>query len=69
MEESNLHCKLIGINADENLKLATHYRIRTLPTILLFREGRLLHRLEQFPPRTELQTLLKELLPLPVLSA
>jgi thioredoxin 1 len=68
MEESNLPCKLIGINADENLKLANNYRISTLPTILLFREGRLLNRLEQLPPRTELQTFLKELLLLPVMS-
>ncbi|MDX2239399.1 MAG: thioredoxin family protein [Leptolyngbyaceae cyanobacterium bins.302] len=38
--------KLIGINADENLKLASHYRITTLPTLLFFEGGKLLHRME-----------------------
>lgn len=38
--------KLIGINADENLKLASQYRITTLPTLLFFEHGKLLHRLE-----------------------
>lgn len=38
--------KLVGINADENLKLASHYRITTLPTLLFFEGGTLLHRLE-----------------------
>ncbi len=38
--------KLIGINADENLKLASHYRITTLPTLLLFEGGKVLHRME-----------------------
>ena len=38
--------KLIGINADENLKLTNHYRITTLPTLLLFDGGKLVHRME-----------------------
>jgi thioredoxin 1 len=38
--------KLVEINADENLRLTSRYRITTLPTILLFKSGELLHRLE-----------------------
>jgi thioredoxin 1 len=38
--------KLIRINADENIKLTSHYRIKTLPTILFFEHGELLHRVE-----------------------
>lgn len=38
--------KLVGINADENLKLASRYRITTLPTLLLFEGGKLHHRME-----------------------
>lgn len=38
--------KLIGINADENLKLASHYQIKTLPTLLFFEGGKVLHRME-----------------------
>ncbi len=38
--------KLIRINADENIKLTSYYRITTLPTILFFEKGELLHRVE-----------------------
>ncbi|MGQ9869808.1 thioredoxin family protein, partial [Leptodesmis sp.] len=38
--------KLIRINADENIKLTSHYRITTLPTLLFFEKGELLHRME-----------------------
>jgi thioredoxin 1 len=40
--------KVVSINADENLKLANTYRLTTLPTVLLFDGGQLLHRLDQF---------------------
>ncbi|UBF26569.1 thioredoxin family protein [Kovacikia minuta CCNUW1] len=46
--------KLVGINADENLKLSSHYRITTLPTILLFEGGKVIHRLEGLYRRDEL---------------
>jgi thioredoxin 1 len=55
--------KLVGINADENLKLASHYRITTLPTLLFFSSGRLLHRVEGLYKRELLWTELKNLLP------
>ncbi len=46
--------KLVGINADENLKLSSHYRITTLPTILLFEGGKVIHRLEGLYKRDDL---------------
>ncbi|MDX2232309.1 MAG: thioredoxin family protein [Leptolyngbyaceae cyanobacterium bins.349] len=52
--ESGLPLKLIGINADENLKLASHYRITTLPTLLFFEGGKLLHRIEGMHKREAL---------------
>lgn len=48
--------KLISINADENLKLASTYRLSTLPTVLLFDRGKLLHRLDQFRTPAEIRT-------------
>lgn len=55
--------KLIGINADENLKLASHYRITTLPTILIFEGGKLLHRMEGMYKREALWDELAKLFP------
>ena len=48
--------KLVSINADENLKLASTYRLSTLPTVLLFDRGQLLHRLDQFHTPAEIRT-------------
>jgi thioredoxin 1 len=47
--------KLVRINADENIKLATNYRLKTLPTIILFEKGEVLNRFEHFQGRAELQ--------------
>ncbi|KAM3090044.1 thioredoxin family protein [Phormidesmis sp. 146-35] len=54
----NEQIKIVGINADENLKLSSGYRIKTLPTVLLFREGELLQRFDSFHNREELKTVL-----------
>ncbi len=61
--DSGGQVKLIGINADENLKLASSYRITTLPTVLLFQGGKLLHRLDSYQNREELRTVLQEVIP------
>lgn len=46
---------LVHINADDHLKLASTYRIRTLPTLILFANGRSIDRLEGFHSREELR--------------
>ena len=48
--------KLININADENLKLANAYRLTNLPTVLLFDQGNICCRLDQFHNREDLRT-------------
>lgn len=57
--------KLIGINADENLKLASSYRIKTLPTVLLFKGGEVLHRLDSYHNREDLKSVLQRVMPSP----
>lgn len=46
---------LVGVNADESLKLASEHRLTVLPTLLLFDRGRVVHRLEGFRGRDDLQ--------------
>jgi thioredoxin 1 len=48
--------KLVSINADDNLKLASTYRLRTLPTLILFANGSTVDRLEGFHSREALRT-------------
>ena len=53
--------KLVSINADESLKLASNYRLTTLPTLIWFESGKVLHRLEHFSGRTELRHTLADI--------
>jgi thioredoxin 1 len=54
--------KLVHINADENFKLSNRYRLSTLPTLMLFNEGQICHRLEGFSGRDELRSSLEQAL-------
>ena len=64
--EAGTSLKLVGINADENLKLASHYRITTLPTLLFFEGGKLLHRMEGMYKREVLWDELAKLIQKPL---
>jgi thioredoxin 1 len=46
--------KLVHTNADDNLKLASTYKLKTLPTLILFSNGRVVNRLEGFKGRENL---------------
>jgi len=47
--------KIINVNADDNLKLANAYRLRSLPTLVLFDQGQVQHRVEDFYTNDDLQ--------------
>ena len=53
--------KIVDINADENLCLSSSYQLTTLPTVLLFDQGLLLHRVDQLSNRSDFQKAAKEL--------
>ncbi|NER80059.1 MAG: thioredoxin [Leptolyngbya sp. SIO1D8] len=50
--------RIVGVNADENFKLANQYRLTTLPTLMIFQHGDVYHRLEGFSGRDDLRTAL-----------
>jgi thioredoxin 1 len=54
--------KLVRVNADENLRLATTYRIKSLPTLLFIENGQVIQRLDGFQGREDLQIALKKLM-------
>lgn len=54
--------KLVKVNADENLKLANIYRIKSLPTLLLFERGQVITRLDHFQGRDDVRMALKKLM-------
>ena len=53
--------RLVSVNADENLKLASTYKIKSLPTVILFTNGRIIDRLEGFRGREDLRESLDRL--------
>lgn len=54
--------KLVSINADENFKLTHFYNLRNLPTIMLFENGILIEKLDNFNSRDRLRTALEQLM-------
>ena len=51
---------IFSINPDENLKIASTYRLASLPTLLFFNQGQVVERIEGFQGREELNRLLKK---------
>jgi thioredoxin 1 len=49
----NGEIRVVGVNADENFKLANTYRLKSLPTLLLFAGGEVVERLEGFHNRDD----------------
>ncbi|KAB8317251.1 thiol reductase thioredoxin [Tolypothrix campylonemoides VB511288] len=53
--------KLVGVNADDNFKLATKYKLKSLPTLLLIENGIVRVRLESFRGREDLLLALEDI--------
>jgi thioredoxin 1 len=47
--------EVLHINADDNLRLTSTYRIQTLPTLLVFFDGEVIQRFDRFNNRDDLQ--------------
>jgi thioredoxin 1 len=45
--------KVFRVNADDNFWLAKRYELTTIPTLLLFHRGKVVHRLERVNDRAE----------------
>jgi thioredoxin 1 len=54
----NGRIRLVNINADENFRLASTYRLTNLPTLILIVDGRVVERLENFQSREDLRLML-----------
>jgi thioredoxin 1 len=57
---------LVNINADEHLELASRHKIRNLPTLLLFVNGRVVERFDNFHSRDDLRMRLERIQVLPI---
>ncbi len=61
-KEQNGSIKLASVNADENFQLTYFYRLRNLPTIMLFENGEPVEKLDNFNSRDRLRIGLEQLM-------
>jgi len=61
-EEYHGRVKFVKVNTDENLDTAMRYGIRSIPTLLLFKDGQLVGSIIGFRPKSELKKLIEKAL-------
>ena len=54
--------EVVRVNADNSLRLASAYQLKSLPTLLLFKNGQLVERLEGFQGRDDLRRAMQNLI-------
>ena len=54
--------KVMKLNVDDNQKTAVNYAVRSIPTIVLFKEGKVLDTLIGLVPKTRLEDFVKKAL-------
>jgi thioredoxin 1 len=54
--------KIVTVNADANLHLASHYKVINIPSLLLFDRGQLVYRMDHFSTQAGTQHLLEQML-------
>ena len=59
--EWNDQIRTVSINADQSLRLVNTYKLTTLPTIMLFTDGEVMCRFEQFRDRQDFSTAASDL--------
>jgi thioredoxin 1 len=52
--------KVMKLNVDENQKTALKYTVRSIPTIILFKDGKVLDTLIGLVPKTRLEEFIKK---------
>lgn len=58
--KENSKVKFYKINTEENKALSREYRILSLPTFLVFRNGEMVEKINGFKPKQEIEKLLEK---------
>lgn len=54
--------KVLQMNVQDNKKVPAQFRIRSIPTLILFKEGRVVEQSVGAKPRTEIEKMIKKVL-------
>ncbi len=67
-EEYDGRVKFVKMNTDENITTTTTYGIRSIPTLLMFKNGEPVDQIIGFRPKAELRRLLEQVITQPILT-
>ena len=59
-EEYDGKATILKIDVDENPNLASEYDIRSVPTLMVFKNGNLIQTVKGFPGKSKVEELLKD---------
>ena len=54
--------KIMKLNVDDNQKMASHFGVLSIPTLILFKEGKVLEKIVGLVPKARLEDLIKKAL-------
>ena len=54
--------KIMKLNVDDNQKMAAHFGVLSIPTLILFKEGKVLEKIVGLVPKAKLEDLIKKAL-------
>lgn len=57
-EEVGTQARILKVNVDENAGAATRFGVRTIPTLILFQDGKVVDRLVGGRPKAQLRSFL-----------
>lgn len=60
VEELDDNVKIVKLNIDENQRIATEYGVRSIPTLMMFKQGRLQATQVGALPKTQLLQFIKQ---------
>lgn len=59
-EELNGKAKFVKVNVDENPVAANEYRIASIPTVMIFKNGKKINSLVGFRPKNEIKSAIEQ---------
>ena len=60
--EYGARLKIGKLNTDENLEIASRYQITSIPTLLIFKDKKPVHKIVGFKPKSELKKVIDGLI-------
>ena len=54
--------EIVKVNVDSNAELASHFSVRSIPSLFFFRDGEILENLQGFQPMAKLEARIEDLI-------